>query len=77
MIAVHRFLLHGHMGHGYRDKYVLCFTQSCGACANGILEIMFGTMAAIVLFAYLLIVFMQVFGKRMRERSGPLKFKTD
>ena len=37
----------------------------------------FGIQAAICLAAYFLVVFMQVFGKRIRERSGPLRFKTD
>ena len=33
--------------------------------------------AAICFFAYLLIIFMQLYGKKMRERAGPLRFKTD
>jgi fucose permease len=37
----------------------------------------FGIQAAICFAAYLLIIFMQLFGKKLRERSGPLRFKTD
>ena len=37
----------------------------------------FGIQAAICFLAYLLIVFMQLYGKKLRERSGPLRFKTD
>ena len=37
----------------------------------------FGIQAAICAVAYLIVVAMQIFGKRMRERAGPLKFKTD
>lgn len=37
----------------------------------------FGIQAAICVFAYLIIVIMQIYGKRMREAAGPLRFKTD
>ncbi|KAF2767400.1 MFS transporter [Teratosphaeria nubilosa] len=37
----------------------------------------FGTQAAICFFAYLMVIFLQRYGKKIREWSGPLKFKTD
>ena len=37
----------------------------------------FGTQAGIVAAAFLLIVLLQVFGKRLRGWSGPLNFSTN
>ncbi|OQO05774.1 hypothetical protein B0A48_09868 [Cryoendolithus antarcticus] len=37
----------------------------------------FGIQAAVVAASYLIVVFLQMYGKRLRERSGPLRFKTD
>ena len=37
----------------------------------------FGIQAAICVFAYGLVVVLQIFGKKMKERAGPLRFKTD
>jgi len=37
----------------------------------------FGIQAAICFAAFLLIVLLQMAGKRLRDRAGPLRFKTD
>lgn len=37
----------------------------------------FGTQAAICAAVFLLIVFLQIYGKRLRQWAGPLRFKTD
>ncbi|KAK5161392.1 hypothetical protein LTS14_001188 [Recurvomyces mirabilis] len=40
-------------------------------------ETSFGIQAAICFAAFLLIVTLQISGKRLRDRAGPLRFKTD
>lgn len=56
--------------------FIVSYFQITWANAMGTKK-SFGIQAAICVFAYLLIVFLQVFGKRLREKSGPLRFKTD
>ncbi|TKA70092.1 hypothetical protein B0A55_08026 [Friedmanniomyces simplex] len=56
--------------------FIISYFQVTWANAMGT-ERSFGIQAAICLAAYFLVVIMQVFGKRIRERAGPLRFKTD
>jgi hypothetical protein len=56
--------------------FVVSYFQVTWADAVGT-KSSFGTQAAICFFAYLLVICLQIFGKRLREMSGPLRFKTD
>lgn len=56
--------------------FIISYFQVTWANAMGTKK-SFGIQAAICFFAYLLIVTMQIFGKKIRERAGPLRFKTD
>lgn len=56
--------------------FIISYFQVTWASAMGT-EKSFGIQAAICAAAYILIVIMQAFGKRIRERAGPLRFKTD
>ncbi|KAK3068248.1 hypothetical protein LTR53_014340 [Teratosphaeriaceae sp. CCFEE 6253] len=56
--------------------FIISYFQVTWANAMGT-ERSFGIQAAICLAAYFLVVFLQLFGKRVRERAGPLRFKTD
>lgn len=56
--------------------FIVSYFQVTWADAMGTAK-SFGIQAAICLVAYFLVISMQVFGKRMRERSGHLRFKTD
>ena len=37
----------------------------------------FGIQGAVIFSSYFLVVYVQIYGKKMRERAGPLRFKTD
>ncbi|KAK5164902.1 uncharacterized protein LTR77_009566 [Saxophila tyrrhenica] len=56
--------------------FIVSYFQITWANAMGTKK-SFGIQAAICVFAYMIIVFLQSYGKRIREKSGPLKFKTD
>jgi MFS family permease len=56
--------------------FIVSYFQVTWANAMGTKK-SFGIQAAICVFAYLIIVFLQIYGRRLRERSGPLRFKTD
>ena len=56
--------------------FIISYFQVTWATAEGTKK-SFGIQAGICAFAYCLIIVMQLFGKKMRERAGPLRFKTD
>ncbi|KAK5125891.1 hypothetical protein LTR08_005112 [Meristemomyces frigidus] len=56
--------------------FIISYFQVAWADAMGTAR-SFGIQAAVIVLVYFLVVIMQVYGKRMREWSGPLKFKTD
>ncbi|EMC92470.1 hypothetical protein BAUCODRAFT_97493 [Baudoinia panamericana UAMH 10762] len=56
--------------------FIVSYFQVTWANAEGTKQ-SFGIQAAICFLAYLMVVFMQAFGQRIRERAGPLRFKTD
>jgi hypothetical protein len=39
-------------------------------------KVSFGTQAGICAFAFLFVILLQIFGKTLRKKSGPLKFHT-
>jgi hypothetical protein len=55
--------------------FIVSYFQVTWANAEGT-KVSFGTQAGICGFAFLLIVLLQVFGKRLRVKAGPLKFHT-
>lgn len=56
--------------------FIISYFQVTWAEAQGTKK-SFGIQAAICFAAYLLVVAMQIWGKKWREKSGPLRFQTD
>ncbi|KAL1980470.1 hypothetical protein VTN96DRAFT_4127 [Rasamsonia emersonii] len=56
--------------------FIVSYFQVTWATAMGT-EKSFGTQAAICAAVFLLIVFLQIYGKKLRQWAGPLRFKTD
>lgn len=55
--------------------FVISYFQVTWAQAQGT-KISFGVQAAVCAAAFLIIVFVVLFGKKIRVKSGPLKFTT-